>query len=700
MQEHFLHILHLNKAIDDWDNDQVYLHFHKLLKELAALHQEGFWISNLFEALETTANGLQLKSSYKREEIVALEENYRKLDKQHQAEFRLPEEIQNTFDTSRNIYELALLLLAYSCKLNLYQGDDYKLFLEFQDNLLALNPALHPGIANLIQEMLQLDSELRLKDLDEAIYRLKNYQLYQNTRTSTAIAPKELLPSLKQKLFDLSRRNRMLYFKESKKLLNLSYLSWVKDVNTKNKTAAKFLNWNRHLQKLISKEQNLKLEAFFQDSENFPIHNALNKLRLEANKDIKEFGFSQLKLALVFLHWTKFENGVQEAISSPLLLLPVSIIRKKGIESSFELHFEDSSAEINPVLRHQFKELFALELPESIDLENEDIDDFYALFLEEIQAKSLSLKLNLQYGNKRFEQYTKALNYAKKLFHKEALQSAFIFEYETEENYFQSFSSPINYTPSSKASQTNTWVLDSNPLVLGNFNSKRMSLLKDFEEIEEKNMVSPLFNTFFSHERPNKTPETSPIGFQELYNVLASDPSQDESIFQANSGKSYLIQGPPGTGKSQTISNLIANLLAQDKKVLFVCEKRAAIDVVYERLQEIGLSSHCSLIHDSQVDKKSFIADLKNNYEALQRKDIDLNLVEKERERILLQIQNSLDGLKLYHELMLHYASEEQQNQIRHLYDEMIALRYALPPNYMEEKNSIPPYDLWEKNKE
>src|ERR1700704_4630938 len=86
---------------------------------------------------------------------------------------------------------------------------------------------------------------------------------------------------------------------------------------------------------------------------------------------------------------------------------------------------------------------------------------------------------------------------------------------------------------------------------------------------------------------------------------------------RAREGGSYIIQGPPGTGKSQTITNLIADYVARGKRVLFVCEKRAAIDVVYLRLRQQGLDELCSLIHDSQADKKAFVMDLKHSYESL-----------------------------------------------------------------------------------
>ena len=97
--------------------------------------------------------------------------------------------------------------------------------------------------------------------------------------------------------------------------------------------------------------------------------------------------------------------------------------------------------------------------------------------------------------------------------------------------------------------------------------------------------------------------------------VLPADPSQAQAVARASAGESYVIQGPPGTGKSQTITNLIADYVARGKGVLFVCEKRAALDIVFHRLNQVGLGDVCTLIHDSQGDKKAFIDDLKAIYE-------------------------------------------------------------------------------------
>src|SRR5262249_26569623 len=73
------------------------------------------------------------------------------------------------------------------------------------------------------------------------------------------------------------------------------------------------------------------------------------------------------------------------------------------------------------------------------------------------------------------------------------------------------------------------------------------------------------------------------------YSILDADSSQRSAINTVVGGQSLVIHGPPGTGKSQTIANLIAALVARGRKVLFVAEKRAAIDAVLTRLKGAGL---------------------------------------------------------------------------------------------------------------
>lgn len=91
---------------------------------------------------------------------------------------------------------------------------------------------------------------------------------------------------------------------------------------------------------------------------------------------------------------------------------------------------------------------------------------------------------------------------------------------------------------------------------------------------------------------------------------LPADASQLAAIFAAAEGRSFVLEGPPGTGKSQTITNLVAHCLAEGKTVLFVSEKMAALSVVHDRLQKVGLGQHCLELHSSKAQKQHVLAQL------------------------------------------------------------------------------------------
>lgn len=95
-----------------------------------------------------------------------------------------------------------------------------------------------------------------------------------------------------------------------------------------------------------------------------------------------------------------------------------------------------------------------------------------------------------------------------------------------------------------------------------------------------------------------------------IYPVVGADESQLEAIKAATNGDSFVLQGPPGTGKSQTITNMISSLIANNKKVLFVSEKQAALNVVYENLKRAQISEFAIELHSHKANKKEFIEEL------------------------------------------------------------------------------------------
>ncbi len=92
---------------------------------------------------------------------------------------------------------------------------------------------------------------------------------------------------------------------------------------------------------------------------------------------------------------------------------------------------------------------------------------------------------------------------------------------------------------------------------------------------------------------------------------MSADASQLYAIQTAAAGKSFVLHGPPGTGKSQTITSLIANALAQGKRVLFVAEKLAALEVVQKRLDKIGIGPFCLELHSNKSRKKDVLEQLR-----------------------------------------------------------------------------------------
>ena len=74
------------------------------------------------------------------------------------------------------------------------------------------------------------------------------------------------------------------------------------------------------------------------------------------------------------------------------------------------------------------------------------------------------------------------------------------------------------------------------------------------------------------------------------------------------------IFGPPGTGKSQTITNIIGDHLARGQRVLFVCDKRTALDVVNNRMEHLGLGRLCAIVHDPQRDQRDLCGSYLNEY--------------------------------------------------------------------------------------
>ncbi len=103
---------------------------------------------------------------------------------------------------------------------------------------------------------------------------------------------------------------------------------------------------------------------------------------------------------------------------------------------------------------------------------------------------------------------------------------------------------------------------------------------------------------------------------REVFQVLDADATQSRAIRAARQGRSFVLQGPPGTGKSQTIANIIAQCLADGKRVLFVAEKQAALQVVKHRLDQLELGQFCLALHSNKSSRQAVTAELQRTLDA------------------------------------------------------------------------------------
>jgi very-short-patch-repair endonuclease len=97
--------------------------------------------------------------------------------------------------------------------------------------------------------------------------------------------------------------------------------------------------------------------------------------------------------------------------------------------------------------------------------------------------------------------------------------------------------------------------------------------------------------------------------------VMDADSSQFSTLVDIAQGKNVAVEGPPGTGKSQTIVNAIAAALAEGKKVLFVAEKLAALNVVRARLEAVGLGEFLLPLQAERSTREQVINSVRDRVE-------------------------------------------------------------------------------------
>ena len=158
---------------------------------------------------------------------------------------------------------------------------------------------------------------------------------------------------------------------------------------------------------------------------------------------------------------------------------------------------------------------------------------------------------------------------------------------------------------------------------LGLLSFLKIVMYKDLEKNRERIFENPVIKAFcgdgsglpeIEEEWEDYDHDQDPAA--ETAQVVGADASQKDAILLSRKGVSFVLQGPPGTGKSQTITNIIAQAMADGKKVLFVSQKMAALSVVYRRLEEAGLADYCLSLHDYKAEKKAVLGELVRTLDA------------------------------------------------------------------------------------
>lgn len=381
---------------------------------------------------------------------------------------------------------------------------------------------------------------------------------------SESILPK--LEASRKELLDLGMRNTLLNYKTSKvKGLQIvqEKSSSIYDILVRQNKAMTFLG-------RPGKDEDDELFELPELTEP-EIQDAYNDTRLQTNEteaklqtkilntyyfartSIEEQGVNMLYLALGMLNWYEKGNS-DDTRKAPLILLPV-VLERSSANERFRLRY--SGTEIGPNLSLQAKMMvdYNITIPDLPEEEELDLKTYYSIIEERI-------------------------------------------------------------------SHIENWKVEDDAIELGFFSFGKFMIYHDLDSEkwpEDKkpfnhSILKSLFDTGFNEPQPSIGEEhhlDNDTNADELMQVVDADSSQVIAMLAVHEGRNMVIQGPPGTGKSQTITNLIANAVGNGKKVLFVAEKMAALEVVKRRLDSVNLGEACLELHSHKANKRELHNELK-----------------------------------------------------------------------------------------
>ncbi|SOE21358.1 AAA domain-containing protein [Spirosomataceae bacterium TFI 002] len=321
-----------------------------------------------------------------------------------------------------------------------------------------------------------------------------------------------------------------------------------------------------------------------------------------------ERGAMDLQLGFPFVKG-KFSN--ENSLRCPLLFLPVRLIRGEKyweLERNGEIQFNTSFL----LAYQQFNGIKLSDefLEEDFQDFSRELDVFVVEFYEFLKNSSLELNFNSELFEKKIRFFEK--------FNKEDLE---LLEQGKLKLQAQA--------------------------ILGIFSQAGSYIAQDYNTLLEQNYDENELENIFTQELKAEIKE------KDLHLPLEVDASQEEVIKLVNQGASLVVQGPPGSGKSQLIANLMADYAAKGKKVLLVCQKRAALDMVYKRLAEVGMGAFAGLVHDFKSDRKVLFEKIKNQIDSIEEYkkenyDLDAIFLEREFNQTSMQIEKVCNELSVF----------------------------------------------------
>lgn len=390
--------------------------------------------------------------------------------------------------------------------------------------------------------------------------------------------PKDRLARWQRKLLDLSLRNPLLNFKAGKKALPLEAAAPdLEDALADGQTLKLLpspelmqggdprslqLHEARSLEDLRRDHaaDALKRREVFIRLAQQDLEGRLVELFRGARNALQEGGANTLYVALGFLVWTRTDKP-EARIKAPLILLPVSLNRRSA-RSGFTLQAHEDEPLFNPTLVEMLRQDFQLDLGVPAgDLPRDESGLDIARIWNQIRAAIRDIR---------------------------------------------------------------GWEV-SEDVVLSMFSFAKYLMWKDLAERTDDLRKSPVVAHLIDTPRerypstvafPDPRRLDADYSPEQVFSPLPADSSQLSAVLASAKGKDFVLIGPPGTGKSQTIANLIAQCLAEDKRVLFVAEKIAALDVVYRRLREVGLSEFCLELHSNKSRKLDVLSQLQTSLDS------------------------------------------------------------------------------------